>query len=278
MPLQQLVEYFNDRFGLEHHSSFRPIMLENGLASGLFGPIRINSKFSPLHNPNKPDVISGYAAQLTVATYDPLLLQHQQIESLLANSEDHNINFDSIINFDRLARTIHMLNYLPIAHLEQTLFVDVDPRHILSIKKDHGAYFEEVITKCGLQTHNVVLVTGINTYFSHYYPELQTGFDNYRSRGYQIGLRFNAFNKSSQLLDSIHKLAPNFVCISTDTVAEKQNIADFSAKLQAIKARVDAINGSILLSNIRDESMGKLAIDHAVDLVEGSYYQPFSVD
>jgi hypothetical protein len=45
MPLQHLVEYFNDRLGREHRSSFRPFVLEEGKVSGLFGPIRINSFF-----------------------------------------------------------------------------------------------------------------------------------------------------------------------------------------------------------------------------------------
>jgi len=45
MPLQDLVEYFNDRFELEHRSTYRPFILENGEVSGLFGPIRIDSIF-----------------------------------------------------------------------------------------------------------------------------------------------------------------------------------------------------------------------------------------
>jgi hypothetical protein len=43
MPLQDLVEYFNDRLGREHRSSFRPFILEEGKVKGLFGPIRIDS-------------------------------------------------------------------------------------------------------------------------------------------------------------------------------------------------------------------------------------------
>jgi hypothetical protein len=50
-----------------------------------------------------------------------------------------------------------MLNYLPMSHLGKTLFVEVDPRHILSVKKDHGAYFEEIIIKCGYRHHHTKL-------------------------------------------------------------------------------------------------------------------------
>jgi hypothetical protein len=51
-----------------------------------------------------------------------------------------------------------MLNYLVLAHLQGVLFLEVDPRHILGIKQDHGAYFEDVIRQCGLETKNVAIV------------------------------------------------------------------------------------------------------------------------
>ena len=41
MPLQNLADYFNDRFGQEHRSSFRPFILENEVISTLFGQIKI---------------------------------------------------------------------------------------------------------------------------------------------------------------------------------------------------------------------------------------------
>ncbi len=49
MSLQQLVDYFNDRFESEHQSNFRPFILENGWVSGIFGPIRVSSVFAPVH-------------------------------------------------------------------------------------------------------------------------------------------------------------------------------------------------------------------------------------
>ena len=159
LALQHLVEYFNDRLGREHHSSFRPFVVEDGKVSGLFGPIRIDSIFAPLRQALKPTVIVGHTAQITVAPNKTRhLLYANEIESLLANNSLKATEFESIINFDRLSRTVHMLNYLTLAHLQGILFLEVDPRHILGIKQDHGAYFEEVIAKCGMKTKNVVIV------------------------------------------------------------------------------------------------------------------------
>ena len=134
MPLQHLVEYFNDRLGREHRSSFRPFVLEEGKVSGLFGPIRIDSVFSPLRQTLKPTAIVGHTAQITVAPNKNPHLYANEIETLLANNSVPATEFESIINFDRLCRTVHMLNYLTIAHLQGVLFLEVDPRHILGIK------------------------------------------------------------------------------------------------------------------------------------------------
>ena len=58
MPLEQLVHYFNDRFEGEHHSNLRPFILQKGLVSGIFGPIRISSAFAPVRRkrPTPPSI------------------------------------------------------------------------------------------------------------------------------------------------------------------------------------------------------------------------------
>ena len=122
MPLQHLVEYFNDRLGREHRSSFRPFILEEGKVCGLFGPIRIDSFFAPLRQTLKPTVIVGHTAQISVAPNKTQHLYESEIETLLANNAVQASDFESIINFDRLCRTVHMLNYLTLAHLQGVLF------------------------------------------------------------------------------------------------------------------------------------------------------------
>ena len=201
MPLQDLVEYFNDRLGREHRSSFRPFVLEEGKVRGLFGPIRIDSFFAPLRQTLKPTVIVGHTAQITVAPNKTRHLYANEIENLLANNSVPATEFESIINFDRLSRTVHMLNYLTLSHLQGVLFLEVDPRHILGIKQDHGAYFQEVIAQCGLETKNIVIILAVNSQYARYYQELINGLDNYRRRGYQIWLNFDCFAQESEAFD-----------------------------------------------------------------------------
>ena len=116
MPLQYLVEYFNDRLGREHQSSVRPFILEAGKVSGLFGPVRVDSVLKPLRNVFTPSIIVGHAAQMNVATNTAPHLYVNEIKPLVTNNNSVE-EAESIINFDRLSRTVHMLNYLTIVHL-----------------------------------------------------------------------------------------------------------------------------------------------------------------
>ncbi|MDO9168393.1 MAG: EAL domain-containing protein [Methylobacter sp.] len=272
MPLQNLVEYFNDRFGQEHRSSFRPFILEQGKISGLFGPVRIDSSFSPLRQTLKPAAIIGHTAKIKVSTYEVQHLYSSEIENLLPHNSFQTNEFESIINFDRLSRTVHMLNFLPLTHLHDLLFLEVDPRHILGVKQDHGAYFQEVITQCGLETKNIVIILAVNSQYIRYHQVLIEGLENYRHRGYQIGLKFDSVAKESQTFEFIQKLSPDYVSLSARYL---DNVRDntLPAKLHKLKALVTSTGGQNILQHIDEKRSDSLARNTGFDLVQGSYYE-----
>ncbi|HEY8219509.1 MAG TPA: hypothetical protein VIF86_05360 [Methylobacter sp.] len=275
MPLQNLVEYFNDRFGQEHRSSFRPFILEEGTISALFGQIKIGSVFSPLRLAQHPAEIIGHAAKLKVSTHEVQYLYSDEIENLLSNHQHQANDFESIINFDRLSRTVHMLNYLPITHLQSALFVEVDPRHILGVKQDHGAYFEEVIGQCGLETKNVVIIMAVNSQYARHFQELVTGLDNYRHRGYQIALKFDYVAQESQSYDLIAKLSPNYISLSARHLDQLRDSA-LLEKLRDLRELVTSTGGQTILQQIDQKKSDLLARNTGFDLVQGSYYERHS--
>jgi hypothetical protein len=287
MPLEHLVEYFNDRLGREHRSSFRPFFLENGKVSGLFGPIRINSSFAPLRQTLKPTMIVGHTAQITVASNKTQHLYANEIENLLANNSVKATEFESIINFDRLCRTVHMLNYLTLSHLQGALFLEVDPRHILGIKQDHGAYFEEVILRCGLETKNVVIVLAVNSQYARYYQELINGLENYRRRGYQLALifdylaqalKFDNLLQESEAFDLIAKISPNYVSLSARNIEDQVHDDTLPAKLHQLSTQVASVGGQSILQQIDEKKSHLLARNTGFDLVEGGYYRAIAFD
>jgi EAL domain-containing protein (putative c-di-GMP-specific phosphodiesterase class I) len=278
MPLQNLVEYFNDRLGREHRSSFRPFVLKDAKVGGLFGPIRIDSSFASLRQTLKPTEIVGHKAQITVAPNKTQHLYANEIETLLANSSVQAADFESIINFDRLSRTVHMLNYLTWAHLQSLLFLEVDPQHILGIKQDHGAYFQDVIAQCGLETKNIVIVLAVNSQYAPYYQELINGLDNYRRRGYQIALKFEYLGQESEAFKLIAKISPNYVSTSARNLADQLHDDTLLTKLQQLQSQVTSVGGQSLLQQVDEKKSDLLARNAGFDLVEGSYYSAIAFD
>jgi hypothetical protein len=277
MPLHDLVDYFNDRFGREHRSSYRPFILKNKKVSGLFGPVRIDSLFSPIRHTMKPTDIIGHAAQIEVSTHATQYLCENEIENLLANNEKQPTSLESIINFDRLSRTVHMLNFLTLLPSHGSLFLEVDPRHILGIKHDHGVYFGEVITQCGLNTQYVVIVLSVHSQYARHYRELLAGLDNYRHQGYQIALKFDYRAKDETALDLIAKLSPNYVSVSAKHLDHGNDSAVLD-NLDELTTVVSSVNGQSILQQVNQKKIDTLARDAHFDLVEGAYYRAIAFD
>lgn len=277
MPIAQLVDVFNDVFVHEHHFSFRPFVLKTDRVSGLFGPLRIDSVFSPIRKASKPTEIVGHAAHIEVAVNNNRYLHENEIIDLLSNNETYHSNLESIISFDRLSRTVHVLNYLTLLPVYRLLFLEVDPRHILGIKKDHGVYFQEFIEKAGLETQNVVVILTVYGQYARYYMELLSGLDNYRRHGYQIALRFDNFPKNNALFELISRSFPDYVALSARTL-EQQSGNFIEDTLSEFNALAKSVNSQTILQQIDHKKNDMLARHSGFDFVEGGYYRAIPFD
>jgi len=272
MPLQQLVEYFNDRLEQEHNSGFRPFSLDNGKVYGSFGPIRISSELSPIRRTLCSTQVVGHSARLSVTAQQAPVIQECELDNLLQLPSAPIANTESIINFDRLSRAVHMLNYLPQSHLDELLFLDVDPRHILGVKEDHGAYFEEIIVKCGLQTGNIAIAMTVNSIYARFFQSLLKGLDNYQRRGYRIALKFDYHTLEKSALDLISRAAPDFVGLSAHNL-ERIRDNKLLEKLQQLNSLISSINGQSIMLNIEDKQTATVARKTDFDLVHGDYFE-----
>ncbi len=272
MALVDLVGYFNDRFEREHQAHYRPLSIENNQVTGIFGQVSISSIFLPLRQISNVTNISAYSVKIKVSAHESPYLHSYEMDNLALNSADTYIHFESIINFDRLARTVHMLNYLALAESNQLLFLEVDQRHILGIKNDHGAYFEKVIEQCGLTTKNTVIVLAITTNYVPYNEALIRGLSNYRRRGYQIALRFDHLISDKHAAELIFKLTPDFVSLSARQI-ETENGTNALTKLHSLKRMISTNSGKGILRQVDRKNSEILARESGFEFVEGRYYE-----
>jgi EAL domain-containing protein (putative c-di-GMP-specific phosphodiesterase class I) len=182
MPLNDLVEYFNQRIRAEQGLSQPPLFLQDGRVEGRFAGIRLATLFQPLRRSDDGLAIAGHAAELQACREDGG-------NTLPAELFEH-AEGGRVVGLDRLCRTIHMLNYLPGAHEGGYLFLVVHPRHVLGVKCNHGAYFEDVIFRCGLAPERVVITLAMTAAYHDQLPRLLAGLGNYRRHGYATAVGF----------------------------------------------------------------------------------------
>lgn len=282
MSLQSLVDYFNDRFEQEHRSHFRrPFILENGLVSGLFGPIRIgpiriSSVFAPMREISGKVV--GHVSACAVSAYDDDFQRCRIVDCshLLSDVIKQPVDFQSIIKIDRLCRTVHVLNAPAIIHAGDVLILDVDPRHILGIEQDHGAYFEEIITQCGLKTRHIVISMTVNSFYALHHTQLLEGLNNYRQRGYQIALNIGQLYAAHGVAELIAKLSPDYLRVT----APENDDGSHSVRMPCptLGALKTLVGGRIILQQRNPKAQAPITDMPGFDLIQGDFYDNRSVD
>ena len=280
MSLQTLVDYFNDRFEQEHRSHYRrPFILENGLVSGLFGPIRIgpiriSSVFAPLYEIASRAQLIGHVSACSVSAYDDDFQRGEIVDcsNLLTDVIKQPVDFQSIINIDRLCRTVHILNALAIRQAGDVLVLDVDPRHILGIKQDHGAYFEEIVVKCGLETRHIAISMTVNNFYALHHTRLLEGLNNYRQRGYRIALNVGRLYAAHGVTGLVTKLSPDYLRVIAPENNGRGYASAESQRLDALKTLTGGIGGRIIVQQQNPEEQAPIAAMPGFDLVQGGYY------
>lgn len=268
MPLSDLVEYFNQRISSEQGLTKPPLTIRSGQVEGHFGELRLATEFQPIYRAGASDHTIGHDA----------VLQAFQSDARLATAVRvfHDADVGSIINLDRLCRTIHMLNYLPSAHEENYLFLQVHPRHVLGIKRDHGAYFEEVIFRCGLQPRRVVITVPVTPLYDRQLKMLLEGLKNYQDRGYATAIKFDDKANDQFLerycIEFLYRVTPDFVRLDSTffSVLKKEEDTRRKATLLSV---IHGMDTQLLVEGIRTEKDFLLAKVLKTDLVKGSYYE-----
>ncbi|MDD5035633.1 MAG: EAL domain-containing protein [Methylococcaceae bacterium] len=269
MPLQDLVEYFNQRISEEQGLKEPPLSLNAGKVESPFGELRLASEFHPIRRADSPAVIVGHDAILQA--FPSETSQATTAKVFLAAETG------SVINLDRLCRTIHMLNYLPIAHENGFLFLHVHPRHVLGVKRDHGAYFEEVIFRCGLSPRRVVITVPVTSVYDRQLSLLLEGLKNYQQRGYGTAIKFDDKANGAFLerycIEFLYRVTPDFVRLDGEFFSSlKRNESDRqrTASLLSVIHRMDT---EFLVEGIDDEKDLALAELLRADLVKGKFYE-----
>ena len=193
------------------------------------------------------------------------VLTPQRVFTLAANED--------ITLIDRLARTLHSLNYL-LQGAEGLLHLNVHPHHLLAVSMDHGRVFEGILRQCGLETTNIVLE--IPEYAVPEKKRLADAVSAWQEKGYRIAI--DNVGRESAHINSIRKLKPHYLKVDSSLIhAALQNRRKrLVLEKLVLTAREDGI--VVIATGIETHAQLDLLNELSIDIAQGFLFgrpQPY---
>lgn len=180
MPIHELLDYFNReqvrQYG-ERVALRDALSMEGDQVVADYAGLKLGTLFQPMVA-LASDQQGGHEALLSV-TGRVGRLTPSSLFMLASSAED-------IIYLDRLCRTLHALNFLLQPSVGGLLSLNVHPRHLASVRREHGLAFERILRECGLEPSRVMLE--IQQGWRDGDEDLARAVDSYRDCGYRIAL------------------------------------------------------------------------------------------
>ena len=187
--LEELVDYFNDTLLARAHwtednvFSARSTNLKIvGLhVEALAGPLRLQSEMRRLTARGGFSESVMRLASLRVHTRSGRRVASDTPLRLQASP-------DAVQTMDRLCRLLHMLNHLAMGREHEILWLHVSLGHVLSVAHHHGQYFEDLLSRCGVDAQQIGLLVPPLPRLHPDFLILAKSIANYRERGYQVAI------------------------------------------------------------------------------------------
>lgn len=265
MPLQQLVAYFNQRFIEEQGLVNPPLRLKGQVVEGQCDGVWFGSVLQPVHQTSDVSRVIAYNAALKVV---------EEAGDIHPLSKEQSLSDHAVIHLDRLSRTVHMLNFLVFSHEVRNLFLEVHPRHILAVDRDHGAYFEEIILRCGLSPQRIVISLTVNQAYCNQIPLLLNRLKNYHGRGYATALKFKNSLSESLYAEILDQFTPDFISFDGYWLEQHLTTLDMRrTRPSTLLARIRQHGIQLLVEGVTTRKDAEWVEQIQADAVQGEYYR-----
>lgn len=247
---------------------------QEGLVCGFLG-MRLASAYQPIFR-NNGEVI-GREALLRASLYEHGALTPDTAFDLA-------IEADKLVLFDRLVRSLHLLNAQGFSENE-LLFLNVHPRLLTSVS-DHGRTFEQILHHYSVPTSRVVIE--IRESAVEDVTRLGEAMNNYCSLGYKIAVDdFGAVHSgiaritnsqrrydnlvSGVELDRVLALRPDIVKLDSSVIHAAERTASATAVIHGLVNIVHQAGAQVVIEGIETAKQLAIARDTGADLLQGYY-------
>jgi EAL domain-containing protein (putative c-di-GMP-specific phosphodiesterase class I) len=239
--------------------------------------MRLASVFQPIFRLN--GVVHGREALLRAGIFEHGIL--------IPNAAfDQAIDENKLVLFDRLVRTLHLLNYAAVFNEQELIFLNVHP-HLLTNVNDHGRVFEQILHHHSVPTSRVVIEIKESAVADE--TRLTEAVKNYRSLGYQIAVDdFGATQSSIERilnphrrydrlvtnngyaeLDRVLALQPDIVKLDGAVIRAAEQTPGASSVIYGLVNIFHSIGAQVVIEGIETARQLEIARNTGADLLQG---------
>lgn len=188
----------------------------------------------------------------------------------LSSSPDFAFTYASeagkLVQFDRVSRTLHVLNFKQLYDEQGVLFLNVHPKLLIEVTS-HGKVFEHILHAHSVPTHRVVIE--INEGLIEQDRALIEAIENYRERGYQIAI--DHFGGRNSHLQRLWKLNLDYVKFDITLIQEAETDTRVRMALPGLIKSVLDIGMKPVVAGIETPAQLDIALGAGAQLLQGYY-------
>lgn len=171
-----------------------------------------------------------------------------------------------LVQFDRVSRTLHALNFRQIYKENGLLFINVHPKLLISVN-EHGKIFESILHANSVPTKRVViqikegLVEQDNLLFK--------AIENYKERGYLIAI--DNFGNQKSHIDRLWQLTPDFVKIDHPLIQKAETNQRIHRILPGLITMIKDVGAKPIITGIESQLQLDIANQIGASLLQGDF-------
>jgi len=239
-----------DDYGLAEQSS--------GEFNSTFLGVRLNSAFQPIYDIHAGDLF-GHEALLRPSLGGEL---SSTPEFAFTYAEQAG----KLVQFDRVSRTLHVLNFRQIYAENGLLFLNVHPKLLVSVNA-HGKVFERILHSNSVPTERVVIE--IQEGLIEHDKQLAEAIENYRDRGYRIAI--DRFGSTQSHIDRLWKFTPDFIKLDLNLIQKSEKNERVRKSLPGLIKIIKDLGAQPIITGIETQAQLDIAIETGSSLVQGYF-------
>ncbi|MFM2434302.1 MAG: hypothetical protein RL063_281 [Pseudomonadota bacterium] len=220
--------------------------------------VQLNTSFQPIYDTEAGDLF-GHEAILIPSLGGELVSTPDFAFTYAEQS-------GKLVEFDRVSRTLHVLNFRKIYAENGLLFLNVHPKLLISVN-EHGKVFEKILHANSVPTNRIVIE--IQEGQVEQDKQLTEAINNYRDRGYQIAI--DRFGSERSHIDRLWKFSPNFVKLDFNLIQKAEGNDRVRKILPGLIKMIKDLGAQPVITGIETQTQLNIAIETGATLFQGYF-------